>query len=145
MVSCKNTLLGYALVLLCTFFLMGSSTDHMTIDKRRYQIEDGSRLYLNGTSNVNSFTCACEDQYAGQVLAVERKGGHARFSNVDLLLKSKNFDCHNRKFDNDMQTALKPSQFPYIKFSLVETWQDPNCLDGGCRDGFAVQHIVNTT
>ena len=145
MVFCKNTLFGYALVLLGTFFLMGSSTDHMTIDKRRYQIEDGSRLYLKGTSNVNSFTCDCEDQYAGQVLEVERKGGHARFRNVDLLLKSKNFDCHNRKIDNDMQKALKTSQFPYIKISLVDTWQDPKCLDGGCKDWFDVQANVNIT
>ena len=145
MVFCKNTLFGYALVLLGTFFLMGSSTDHMTIDKRRYQIEDGSKLYLKGTSNVNSFTCDCEDQYAGQVLEVERKGGHARFRNVDLLLKSKNFDCHNRKIDIDMQKALKTSQFPYIKISLVDTWQDPKCLDGGCKDWFDVQANVNIT
>ena len=123
-------------------FLMGNAT---ATDKKRYYIESGSRLYLKGTSNVNEFTCDCEDQYARQVLELERNGGYARFHNVDLLLKSKNFDCHNRKIDNDMQKALQSSQYPYIKVSLVDTWQDVKCLQGGCKDWFNVQANVNIT
>ena len=114
-------------------------------EKKRYQIENGSRLYLKGTSNVNSFTCDCEDQYAGQVADVDRKGGAAHFRNVELLLKSKNFDCHNRKIDNDMQKALKTDHFPYIKISLLDTWQDPKCLKAEYKGWFDVQANVNIT
>ena len=114
-------------------------------EKKRYTISQGSRLYLTGTSNVNAFTCDCEDQYNGQVLEVERNGGYARFHNVSLLLKSKNFDCHNRKIDSDMQKALKADQFPHIKIALIDTWQNPKCLDGACTDWFDVQANVNIT
>jgi hypothetical protein len=122
--------------------LMGNTTAG---DKKRYYLESGSRLYLKGSSNVNAFTCDCEDQYGGQVLEVERNGGYARFRNVDLLLKTKNFDCHNRKIDCDMQKALKATEFPHIKISLIDTWQNPQCLDGQCKDWFDVQANVKLT
>ncbi len=125
--------------------LMGSSTDGTTFDRKRYQIQEGSRLFIKGTSNVNAFTCDCEDQYPRQVLEVERKGGYARFQHVELQLKSKNFDCHNRKIDNDMQKALMADRYPHIKIALVDTWQNPKCLDGDCKDWFDVQANVNVT
>jgi len=138
----KTVWLFKFLLLIGMVCLMGSTPAG---EKKRYQIESGSRLYLKGTSNVNAFTCDCEDQYAGQVAEVDRKGGYARFRNVDLHIKSRNFDCHNRKIDNDMQKALKADHFPYIKISLVDTWQDPKYLDGGCKDWFDVQANVNIT
>ena len=122
--------------------LMGSTT---AWEKKRYYLESGSRLYLKGTSNVNAFTCDCDDQYNGQVLEVERNGGYARFRNGVLMLKSKNFDCHNRKIDCDMQKALNADKYPHIKISLVDTWQNPKCLDGNCKDWFDVQANVNIT
>ncbi len=142
MFFCKTPWIFNFLLLIGIVCLMGNTT---AFEKKRYHIESSSRLYLKGTSNVNAFTCDCEDQYAGQILEVERKGGYARFRNVDLLLKSKNFDCHNRKIDNDMQKALKTKHFPYIKISLVDTWQDSKCLDGDCKDWFDVQANVNIT
>lgn len=130
------------LFLLGVVCLMGSTT---AWDKKRYYLENGSKLYLKGTSNVNAFTCDCEDQYNGQVLDVERNGGYARFNNVELILKTKNFDCHNRKIDCDMQKALNADRYPHIKIALVDTWQNPKCLDGQCKDWFDVQANVNIT
>ena len=122
--------------------LMGSTTAG---DKKRFYLENGSRLYIKGTSNVNAFTCDCEDQYGAQVLEVERNGGYARFHNVELQVKSRNFDCHNGKIDHDMQKALKADQYPHIKIKLVDTWQNPKYLDGTCKDWFDVQANVNIT
>jgi hypothetical protein len=122
--------------------LLGNTT---ATDKKRFYIENGSRLYLKGTSNVNAFTCDCEDQYGTQVLEVERNGGYTRFHNVELLLKSRNFDCHNGKIDHDMQKALKADQYPHIKIALVDTWQDPKHLDGTSKDWFDVQANVKVT
>lgn len=123
-------------------FLLGNTT---ASEKKRFTIEQGSRLYLKGTSNVNSFACDCPDQYAVQMLEVERNGGYARFRHVDLLLKSRNFDCHNRKIDADMQKALKADQFPYIKVTLEDSWQNPECLEGKCKDWFEVKANVQIT
>lgn len=134
---------GVAGLMICALFLMGNTV--ITPIKKRYYIEDGSRLYLKGSSNVNNFTCDCGDQYPAQVMEVDRKGGYAKFRNVSLQLKSSNFDCHNRKIDTDMQKALKADQFPHIGIVLIDTWQDPKCLDGNCKDWFDVRANVNLT
>ena len=133
------------LFLFVVFSLLSSSTDYTTPMKKRYHIQDGSKLFLKGTSNVNKFTCDCQDQYTQQVLEVDRNGGYARFRNVNLYLKSKNFDCHNGKIDKDIQKALQADQYPHIKVALIDTWQNANCLDGGCKDWFDVQAKVNIT
>lgn len=44
-----------------------------------------------------------------------------------------------------MQKALKAGQFPYIKIALVDSWQNPKCMDGSCKDWFDVQANVNIT
>jgi hypothetical protein len=44
-----------------------------------------------------------------------------------------------------MQKALKADQYPFIKISLVDTWQDPKYLDGTCKEWFDVQANVNVT
>lgn len=131
--------------LLAGILLTGSIPLHTNVAKKRFQIEEGSRLYLKGTSNVNSFTCDCGERYAEQMLEVDRNGGHARFNNVHLLMKSKLFDCHNRKIDNDMQKALQADRYPHIKIALLDSRQQAKCLDGGCKDWFDVQAKVNIT
>ncbi len=133
------------LFLIAGIFLTGSTTDDKGPVKKRFHIQNGSKLYLKGTSNVNKFTCDCEDQYTQQVLEVERNGGYARFHNVQLHLKSKNFDCHNRKIDNDIQKALQADQYPHIKIALVDTRQHAKCLEGDCKDWFDVQAKVRIT
>lgn len=125
--------------------ILTGSTAIAPPSKKHYRIEDGSKLYLKGTSNVNSFTCDCEESYQRQTVDVERNGGCAKFSNADLYLKSKNFDCHNRKIDADMQKALKADQYPNIKITLCETWQNAKCLEGQCKDWFDVQAKVKIT
>ena len=134
------------LLIIVGIFLLGSSTGvKKVVLKKHFLIEDGSKLYLKGTSNVNAFTCDCEDQYARKVLEIDRTGGYARFKNADLGLKSKNFDCHNRKIDVDMQKALRADEYPNIKISLLDTWQNEKYLDGKCKDWFPIQAKVNIT
>jgi len=141
----KNRRTRMAILLLaCTSFL-GSSLSYHGATKKRYHLEEGSRLYIKGTSNVNNFTCDCEDQYPEQVIDIDPNGGHARFRNAELHLKTKKFDCHNRKIDADMQKALQSAEYPNIKVVLDESWQDPNCLQGACKDWFDVQAKVRIT
>lgn len=141
----KNPWLGRFFLAAGVLLLTMGAVSHVPVEKRRYSIESGSRLFLKGTSNVNTFTCDCEDQYAGQVAEIERNGGYARFHNVQLTMRSRNFNCHNRKIDADMQKALKADQFPYIKIALVDSWQNPKCLEGDCKDWFDVQANVTLT
>lgn len=144
MVSIFGNRLANLLILISCFCLLNSSTSPYA-ERRRFQIQEGSKLMLKGTSNVNSFSCDCQDQFDGKVVEIDRKGGYAKFRNAELWLRSRKFDCKNRKIDQDMQKALKAEQFPYIKISLVDTWQNAKCLDGSCKDWFDVQANVNIT
>ena len=89
MLSDKIRWVGKFLFVIAAIFLTGSTDVDTNSAKKRYHIKEGSKLYLKGTSNVNAFTCDCEDQYTQQTLEIERSGGYARFRNVELLLKSK--------------------------------------------------------
>ncbi len=137
---------SYPLLFLLVGICLASSTyNHLIPTKKRFQIERNSKLFLKGTSNVNAFTCHCEDRYDEQVVDAEINGGYARFKDAGLKLSSKNFNCHNRKIDNDMQKALKSDQYPSIKIELVDTWQDPKCLQGSNKDWFDVRANVSIT
>ena len=127
------------------FVLICGTANHSTLQKKRYHIEDSSKIYLKGTSNVNAFTCDCEERYNEQILEAESNGGYARFKNAQIQVRSKNFNCHNRKIDADMQKALQVDKYPYIKVALADTWQNAKCLKGECKDWFDVQANVNIT
>lgn len=141
LLQCRRA--AWLLLMFAGLMLAGSAAKYTPPSKKKYRIEDGSKLYLKGTSNVNTFNCDCEDQYKEQVMEAEYHGGYARFKNAELVLQSKNFDCHNRKIDADMQKALQADRFPHIKIALVDTSQDPKCLNGGCKDWFDVKANVN--
>jgi hypothetical protein len=127
------------LLLVAGFFTAAMPLPTFVI-KKRFFFDEGSRLYLNGSSNVNKFTCDCTDRHDGQWVDAERKpGGQLKFKNLALLLKTKSFDCHNRKIDADLQKALRADQYPNIKITLLETKQNEKCLDGNCTGWFDVQ------
>jgi len=127
------------------FFLMAATPFHASFAKKRFYMEEGSRLYLKGSSNVNTFTCDCEDRFGAQTIETERKHGYVKFRNVELLLKTKKFDCKNRKIDTDLQKALRADQYPNIKVALLETKQNEKCLNGDCVGWFDVQAKANIT
>lgn len=95
------------------------------IVKKRYSVEESSRLYIKGTSNVNNFTCYCEDQFGSQVFEAEPKGYVTRFQQTKISLTTERFNCKNRKIDQDLQKALRSDQYPYIQVALSETQCDP--------------------
>jgi len=113
--------------------------------KKQFTIEDNSRLFLKGTSNVNKFTCDCEDSYPKQTLEVESTGAQARFQNTSLSIATRKFNCHNGKMDHDMQKALKAEKYPHIRVELLETKQDVSHLKSGNSNWFEVQAKAKLT
>ncbi len=113
--------------------------------KKYFTIERESKLYLSGSTNVNSFTCHCEDRFNRQLFTVEKSSSQAHFSNTGLQIRADNFNCRNRKIETDMEKALKADQFPNIKIALMETHQSDRCLEPGFKDWFDVQAKVSIT
>lgn len=112
----------------------------------RYTVLRSSKLFLKGTSNVNAFTCNCEDRFPAQTFQVENGGKHARFSNVRLRMRTRKFNCQNGKIDRDMHKALKADAYDFITIELLETWYNPEQLkNAGNNQWFAVKAKVKLT
>ncbi len=79
-----------------------------------------SRLYLEGSSNVNQFVCDCEQVFPS--LTFNMEGGSpqnkASFLDTRLQLITKNLDCGNRGMNRDLYKTLKADEFPQIVFAL---------------------------
>lgn len=142
----RPLLTGHLLLLLTTWILTGGWTHQKVgVMKKRFTIEDNSHLQLKGTSNVNVFTCDCEDRYAPQTFEVEQQGETARFHHTSLKINTQKFNCHNGKIDHDMRKALKSDKFPYIQIDLLETRQDARHFQTANRTWFDVQAKVKLT
>lgn len=113
--------------------------------KKRFFIEESSRLYIKGTTNVNSFTCDCQDRWQAQVVELDDNGIKAAFRNTDLQITTRKLDCHNGKIDQDLQKALKAQVFPFIKIELLETTYDPKAVKGKMTDWSVVKAKVRIT
>lgn len=85
-----------------------------------YTIEEGSRLIIQGSSNVNSFDCIGRSDFPATAftLTSNAAGDTLRFSNAVLYLRTKHLDCDNAKMNQDLCDALKAGEFPYIKVEL---------------------------
>lgn len=83
-------------------------------------IEEGSRLFIEGTSNINSFECLCNDRFNPKNVRVivddERKS--VAFFGTALALKTATLDCDNSKINKDLCTALKADEYPNINIVL---------------------------
>jgi YceI-like domain len=132
-------------LLSAAIFLSGHSNHGKEPINKRYSLEEDSRWYISGSSNVNKFTCFCEDRPPNQFVELDRNGGHTRFKKANLSLRTKFFDCRNRKIDADMQKALKAETYPYIHVNLLDCWHDLKYSNGQHTDWFEVQAKVGLT
>ena len=80
-----------------------------------YTIEDGSKLSIEGTSNINSFECFCGDKIAPGTTRLQIVAPTSfRFQNTSLALRTKALDCDNSKMNSDLCDALQADDYPYI-------------------------------
>jgi hypothetical protein len=89
-----------------------------------FLIENDSELYLNGSSNVNKFTCHCEQDFQRQPFeaGIYDQGRKLRFNSTFLNIQSEKLDCQNRRMNNDMHKTLKAKEHPFIKIQLLEAY-----------------------
>lgn len=109
-----------------------------------YYVDEGSKLFIEGTSNINSFECACKSNFPKSVVRFQNtedaKG--IRFIGTTFKIKSQSLDCDNSRMNSDLQEALKAEEFPEIKIDF----KDANFPAGGLNNADAWVAIkVNAT
>ncbi|WP_069130633.1 YceI family protein [Rhodohalobacter halophilus] len=82
------------------------SQDRFTAD------EEVSRLWIEGSSNVNRFDCIAHS-YDGEAIVQDAVNQSV---SLEVEIDVNGFDCGKRKMNNDMKDALKADQYPTIKF-----------------------------
>ena len=107
--------LGFSLVSILLPYLPAPSAT------LRYQIEEQSQLYLEGTSNVVSFKCWSEEKFGEGELTIHQdaKRNRLNFSGAELCLPVKMLDCGNRGMNKDMYETLQANEHPFINIQLI--------------------------
>lgn len=87
---------------------------------------DKSRLWIEGSSNVNQFECRAEE-YAGEATlpGTENYTSSQQTTTNDFLsiridIQVDSIECGKRKMNHDLQKALQAERFPEISFLFQE-------------------------
>ncbi len=107
----------------------------------QYTIASQSKLSLDGSTNVNKFTCDYTSPLLKGVLQIESTPDArlVRFQNATLQLQTESFDCHNKLMNKDLYKALKSDQFPQVKIQLLDIRQEPKHEIQNCEDWVTIQ------
>jgi len=84
----------------------------------QYRVGPASQFWIDGTSTVNSFTCAASEVAGhGVVKATESPSQHTDL-NAEVVIPVRAFDCGVRQMNRDMYEALKGQTHPAVRFAV---------------------------
>jgi hypothetical protein len=115
--------------------LLGSGSSQ----RGTWVIDAGSRLAIQGSTNINRFTCSFDYFYSSDTLQYLRnhQTGKLSFSNHRMTIPIRNFDCGAKQISNDFRKTLKSETFPklHIGFKSLESpFNQNNCFIDGVVD-----------
>lgn len=87
------------------------------VETKKWLISESSSLSVNGTTNINTFTCDIPAYDQTDTLTLTR-GNKEIVLSGDIRLKIQSFDCHNAIMTHDLRKTLKEKEFPrmHIRF-----------------------------
>ncbi len=87
------------------------------LETKKWVISESSTLSVNGTTNINKFTCEILAYDKTDTLTISKSSNGVILSgNVGLSIKS--FDCHNSIMTHDLRKTLKEDQYPNAAYQL---------------------------
>jgi hypothetical protein len=92
------------------------------------KIEPESKLWIEGSSNVKSFSCFNESiiKEAPKQVNFEKTSDGFVFKNLTLQIPGQRLDCGNKLMNKDLQKALLCEEYPFIILSLQKAVILPN-------------------
>ena len=150
----KNIILAYLLFLSLTSFILPAHSV-LVMQTKKWIISENSNLSVNGTTNINKFTCEILAYDKTDTLTVSRNNKEIGLSG-SISLSIQSFDCHNSIMTRDLRKTLKEKQFPMLHISflslskLPELSARPEAVTGmvdieiaGARKRFEVNYQVS--
>lgn len=94
----------------------------LSLEQKTHSIRilDKSKLYLEGRSNVNEFTCNCEQDFGTlqTTMELDPVRNAVSFPSTKLRIKTAALDCGHRIMNKDLQKTLQADRYPYIEVEL---------------------------
>ena len=84
---------------------------------RNLSLAKGSKLWIEGTSTVKSFTCAAEKVDVSVVAETDASAADM-IKSASLTVPVASLDCGNKTMDEHMRKALKASANPQISWKM---------------------------
>jgi hypothetical protein len=96
----------------------------------RWVISNGCSLTVDGSTNVNKFSCTITNYGSPDTIHVNRGSNQPVHLNGQIKLDVKNFDCHNAIMTADLRKTLKSKDFPLLSIRFLSLNKYPSALHG---------------
>ena len=109
---------NYILIISGTVFFFAANAFSQTI---MYRTLPGSRMWIEGTSTLNDYTCKTNDVVGyGEVDQVpDSNAGSAGKDKAYLTIMVQSLNCGKELMNEDMYNAMKSKKFPFIRYELL--------------------------
>ena len=95
----------------------------------RVALADDSRLWIDGSSSVNTFTCTAGTVEGSGVFHASRPSDTLP-AEVEVRVPVRRFDCGKARMNSDLYDALRAEAHAHIRFRLDEAaWTAPTAED----------------
>lgn len=84
----------------------------------QYRVGPSSQFWIDGTSTVNSFTCAASEVAGHGVVKEAADASQHTDLNAEVVIPVRAFDCGVRQMNRDMYEALKGQAHPAVRFAI---------------------------
>ena len=93
----------------------------------KWVITQNSSLTINGSTNVNKFSCTILNYPKTDTITINRENNEALLTGT-FKLNVKNFECNNVMMTHQFRKTLKHEEFPllYITFISLKEFPSPN-------------------
>jgi len=114
---------------------------------QRIEFHSVSSLSISGSSNVNTFSCLCEQPLQPMQIGLTVQPGDqlARFKGAVLELKSRALDCGHKGMNKDMYQTLEADQHPTIDIKLEAVRYQPGYSPEFCSEWVTMLASANLT
>ncbi|WP_132053635.1 YceI family protein [Pseudocnuella soli] len=99
----------------------------------RWVITSGCSLKVDGSTNVNNFSCVIANYSRPDTIMVVKGGKPFVQLNGHIKLDVQQFDCHNPVMTADLRKTLKSKEHPYLVIRFVSINKYP---ENGTRQAF---------
>jgi len=115
---CKNTIWICLLFIPLTSFVSPGRFDRA--ETKKWVIGESSSLSVNGTTNINKFTCDIPAYERTDTLVISKsKTDKEIVLSGSISLSVQGFDCHNAIMTHDLRKTLKENQYPKLHISFL--------------------------